>query len=131
MKQTFLNRMRTLATSKFAVATAVALLLMLFLPSKARGQFGLDPCCAIISAGLNSISGLLKSVVAAPLKAILDIQQQEATFEQQVVYPAESISNALGLAGQFGTEASATSRRPDGSSKMRASVRPGGSASAS
>jgi hypothetical protein len=70
-------------------------------PTGANGQFGLDPCCAIISAGLQSISGLLKSVVAKPLSQIQQIEQQAVNFEQQVVYPASAITNARGLASQF------------------------------
>lgn len=70
-------------------------------PLRARGQFGFDSCCAIISTGLNTISGLLKNVVAKPLSSIQQIQQQAATFEQQVIYPAGAISNARGLAGQL------------------------------
>jgi hypothetical protein len=68
---------------------------------RARGQFGLDPCCAIISAGLNSISGLLKSVVAKPLSDIQQIQQQSANYQQQVVYPSGAINSAHGLAAQL------------------------------
>jgi hypothetical protein len=80
----------------------VALLAVLVLvPFGARGQLGLDPCCAIISVGLNTISGLLKSVVAKPLSAIQQIQQQAANFEQQIVYPLTAINNARGLAGQM------------------------------
>jgi hypothetical protein len=71
---------------------------------RANGQLGLDPCCAIISAGLQSISGLLKSVVAKPLAEIQSIEQQAATFEQQVVYPARAIADARGLVGQMQTE---------------------------
>jgi hypothetical protein len=56
---------------------------------------------AIIAAGLNTISGLLKSVVATPLSAIQQIQQQAANFEQQIVYPINAINNARGLAGQM------------------------------
>jgi hypothetical protein len=82
----------------FAAALAVVLVLV---PMGARGQFGLDPCCAIISAGLNSISGLLKSVVAKPLSQIQQIQQQQANFQQQVIYPTSAITSARGLAGQM------------------------------
>src|SRR5215467_14967570 len=82
----------------FVAALAVVLVLA---PLGARGQFGLDPCCAIISAGLNSISGLLKNVVAKPLSQIQQIQQQSANFEQEVIYPATAITNARGLAGQI------------------------------
>ena len=74
---------------------------LIIVPLRARGQFGLDPCCAIISAGLNTISGLLKNVVARPLSSIQQIQQQAASFQQQVVYPTSAINNARGLAGQL------------------------------
>jgi hypothetical protein len=80
----------------------VALLAVLVLvPFRAIGQLGLDPCCAIISVGLNTISGLLTSVVAKPLSSIQQIQQQAANFEQQIVYPLTAINNARGLAGQM------------------------------
>lgn len=70
-------------------------------PIGAKAQFGLDPCCAIISAGLNTISGLLKNVVAKPLSSIQQIEQQAANFEQQVVYPLSAINSARGLMGQL------------------------------
>jgi len=70
-------------------------------PLGARGQFGLDPCCAIISAGLNTISSLLTNVVAEPLSQIQQIQQQAANFQQQVIYPTTAINNARGLASQL------------------------------
>jgi len=94
---TFLRNTVLLA---FALAVAV-----LILPSKARSQLGLDPCCAIISAGLDAISGLLKSVVAKPLASIQQIEQQAADFERQVVWPSAAINQARNLAvqaqGQF------------------------------
>src|SRR5262249_24053968 len=64
-------------------------------------QLGLDPCCAIISAGLNTMSGLLKNVVAKPLASIQQIEQQIANFEQQVVYPVSAINSARAAAGQI------------------------------
>ena len=89
-----------------AVLLALTLaVVVLILPSKARSQLGLDPCCAIISAGLDTISGLLKSVVAKPLASIQQIEQQASDFEQQVVWPATAINQARSLAvqaeGQF------------------------------
>jgi len=74
------------------------------IPSRAYSQLGLDPCCAIISAGLNTISGLLKNAVAAPLASIQQIQQQTATFEQKVIYPLAAINQAKSLAVQFQNE---------------------------
>ncbi len=87
------------------VAALACAVVVLTLPSKARSQLGLDPCCAIISAGLNSISGLLKGVVAKPLASIQQSEQQSADFERQVVWPVSVINQARGLAvqaqGQF------------------------------
>lgn len=85
---------------KVIFVTALGFVLVMA-PMGAKGQFGLDPCCAIISAGLNTISGLLKNVVAKPLSSIQQIQQQAANFEQQVIYPISAINNARGLAGQL------------------------------
>jgi hypothetical protein len=81
----------------------IAGLLFIFIvaPFNARGQFGLDPCCAIISAGLNTISSLLTNVVAKPLSQIQQIQQQAANFQQQVIYPTTAINTARGLASQL------------------------------
>jgi hypothetical protein len=84
-------------TLAFVLALAVVVMI---LPSKARSQLGLDPCCAIISVGLNSISNLLSSVVAKPLGAIQQLEQQSANFEQQVVFPVTAINQARSLATQ-------------------------------
>lgn len=60
-----------------AVAVVCGLVIVLvLLPSKARSQLGLDPCCAIMQVGLNTISGLLRNSVAAPLGSIQQSQQQ-------------------------------------------------------
>lgn len=80
---------------------AALVFVLVMAPMGARGQLGLDPCCAIISAGLNTISGLLKNVVAQPLGQIQQIQQQQANFQQQVIYPTGAINNARGLAEQM------------------------------
>ncbi|HKD78876.1 MAG TPA: hypothetical protein VKH81_04235 [Candidatus Angelobacter sp.] len=74
---------------------------LILAPFTARGQLGLDPCCAIISVGLNTISGLLQNVVAKPLSQIQQLQQQAANFEQQVIYPTAAINNARGLASRL------------------------------
>lgn len=83
------------------VFLAVLLGTAALVPIGAGAQFGLDPCCAIISAGLQSISSLLSSVVAKPLGQIQQIEQQRMNFEQQVVYPASAIASARGLATQM------------------------------
>lgn len=76
-------------------------IVIVLLPSKARSQLGLDPCCAIMQVGLNTISGLLRNAVAAPLGSIQQSQQQSANFEQQVVFPLAAITQARNMAFQF------------------------------
>lgn len=85
---------------QYAVVGLICFVVIL-IPTGARGQFGLDPCCAIISAGLNTISSLLKSVVAQPLAQIHQLEQEGVNFEQQIVYPVTAINNARSLAAQL------------------------------
>src|SRR5579885_2247226 len=88
--------------SRNAVAAVCGLAIVIaLLPSKARSQLGLDPCCAIMQVGLNTISGLLRNSVAAPLGSIQQSQQQSANFEQQIVFPLAAISQARNMALQF------------------------------
>jgi hypothetical protein len=101
MLNKILNRIRRVSARRWGLTIAAVLVVIVLLPSRALSQFGLDPCCAIISAGLQSISGLLKSVVAQPLSQIQQMRQQALNFEQQVVYPAAAINQAQNLAGQF------------------------------
>ena len=107
---------------KWKAGLIVVLLgLIVMIPLRARAQFGLDPCCAIISAGLNTISGLLKNVVAKPLSSIQQIQQDVANFEQQVVYPVNAINSARGLAVQLKGQLNQVSqmyRLPTGSATL-------------
>jgi len=100
MKQRLFARSWEFVRNAMAVGMALVVV-VLMLPSKARSQLGLDPCCAIISAGLSTISNLLSSAVAKPLGAIQQLEQQSANFEQQVVFPITAINQARGLAGQF------------------------------
>jgi len=104
-------------------ALIAAAILLLLAPRSASGQFGLDPCCAIISAGLKSISGLLSNVVARPLSAMQQIRQQTADFERQVVYPVAAINNARQLSGQLEAQLqrmSSVYRLPLGSASLPA-----------
>jgi len=100
MKQQFWIRSWKVFRNAIAVGLALVVVVVM-LPSKARSQLGLDPCCAIISAGLNVISNALSNAVAKPLGAIQQLEQQSANFEQQVVFPIAAINQARGLAGQF------------------------------
>jgi len=95
------NRAWMAMKRKKTIYVALLVLALMIVPLSSRGQLGLDPCCAIISAGLNAISGLLKSVVAKPLSQIQQIEQQASSFEQQVVFPTTAINNARSVATQL------------------------------
>jgi hypothetical protein len=100
MKTTTLSRLWKVLRKTVAVACGLVIVIAL-LPSKARSQLGLDPCCAMMQVGLNTISGLLRNSVAMPLGSIQQSQEQSANFEQQVVFPKASISQARNMAFQF------------------------------
>src|SRR5215469_8033679 len=100
MTRPFFAGLRKFFRNAVAVLFALAVVIAL-LASRARSQLGLDPCCAIISAGLNTISGLLRNSVATPLGSIQQSQQQSANFEQRVVFPLAAITQARNMAVQF------------------------------
>lgn len=77
-------------------ATALVVILVLAMPKPVRSQF-LDPCCAIITAGLGSISSALSGVIGGGLSGILAIEQDISTFEQTVVWPQTLINQARSL----------------------------------
>ena len=100
MNRPTLNRLWNFLRNAVVAICGLAIVVAL-LPSKARSQLGLDPCCAMMSVGLNTISGLLKGVVAKPLGSIQQTQQDSANFEQQVVFPLAAITQARNIAVQF------------------------------
>jgi hypothetical protein len=78
----------------------LTLVLILTAPWPAMGQF-LDPCCAILAAGLSSISSALQSVIGGGLNQILGIDQTIQQFEQNVVWPQNLINQARSLVGSL------------------------------
>jgi len=103
MKVQLTTRIWNVARNTLILATTFAVVVMI-LPSQARSQLGLDPCCAIISVGLSTISNLLKSAVAAPLGNIQQSAQDNVNFEQQVVSPIAAINQARAFAVQAQTQ---------------------------
>jgi hypothetical protein len=100
MKLPTLSRLWKVLRNAVVALCGLAIVIAL-LPSKARSQLGLDPCCAMMQVGLNTISGLLRNSVAMPLGSIQQSQQQSANFEQQVVFPMAAINQARNMALQF------------------------------
>ena len=78
----------------------LALVLALIAPRPVQTQF-IDPCCAIMGAGLSSISSALNDVIGGGLSGILSIEQEIFDFERRIVWPQDLIDEAKGLVGSL------------------------------
>jgi hypothetical protein len=78
----------------------LALILALVAPRPVKSQL-LDPCCAILSAGLSTIASTLSGVIGGGLNSILSVDQAIQNFEQTVVWPQQLISEAQALVGNL------------------------------
>ena len=76
----------------------LAIVFALIAPRPAKTQF-LDPCCAIMQAGLASVSSALSDVIGGGLNSVLSTDQATQNFQQTVVWPQVSITQAQGLVG--------------------------------
>jgi len=81
-------------------AVLLTALLIAMAPRPAGGQF-VDPCCAIMAAGLSSISSALQNVIGGGLNQILAVDQTIQQFEQNVVWPQNLINQAQFLVGNL------------------------------
>jgi len=82
-------------------AACLALMLALLSPKPVKSQF-LDPCCAIMAAGLASISKALTNTVGGGLNQILSVDRSISSFQQGVVWPLNLINQARGLVASLG-----------------------------
>ena len=80
-------------------AAILTTVLIFTAPWPARAQFGLDPCCALLAAGLSSIQSALSSVIGGGLNRILSVDRARQQFEQSVVWPQALINEARNLVG--------------------------------
>jgi hypothetical protein len=76
----------------------MVLVFLLILPRPVKSQF-LDPCCAILAAGLSTISSTLSSVIGGGLNSVLSVDRTIQNFEQSVVWPQQLIAQAQALVG--------------------------------
>ena len=96
------QRLRTANDWLFAhkLRTAILAVVLVFTaPWPARAQFGLDPCCAMLAAGLASIQSALTGVVGGGLNQILGVDKTIEQFQQTVVWPQALINQARSMVG--------------------------------
>ena len=77
----------------------LALVLALLAPRQVKSQL-LDPCCAVLAAGLVTIASTLTNVVGGGLNSILAVEQAIQNFERTVVWPIAQITQAQSLVGR-------------------------------
>ena len=78
----------------------LGLVFALVAPRPVKSQF-IDPCCALLAAGLSTISSTLSSVIGGGLNNILSVDQSTQNFEQTVVWPQKLIGQAQALVGNL------------------------------
>lgn len=97
--RSFTNRVTSWTGAHKIRALFLVLVLGLPVPWPAEGQ--VSPCCAILAAGLSSISSALQGVIGGGLNQILGIDQSIRQFEQSVVWPQNLINQARALVGNL------------------------------
>jgi len=80
-------------------AAILAVVLVFTAPWPARAQFALDPCCAMLAAGLASVQSALTSAVGGGLNQILGVDKAVEQFQQTVVWPQALINQARQFVG--------------------------------
>ena len=80
-------------------AAIVVLAVLVILPTRANGQFGIDT--AAILAALSKMQSLMNTFIATPLKTINQYEQSVAKYEQEVMYPLVAINQAKSSVMQF------------------------------
>jgi len=78
---------------------AVLILVLVMLATRQVKSQLLDPCCAILVAGLTTISSTMNNVIGGGLTSILTVDRAIQNFEQTVVWPQQQISQAQSLVG--------------------------------
>src|SRR5215831_3055194 len=78
----------------------LTLVLALTAPWPAKAQF-IDPCCAMLAAGLASIHSALANVIGGGLNQVLAVDHGMQQYEQTVVWPENSMVQAQSLVGSL------------------------------
>ena len=93
-----LKNIRTWVLGHKLRAAFLAFVLALTAPWSARAQF-IDPCCAMLAAGLASIQSALTNVIGGGLNQILAVDNSMQQYQQSVVWPQNLIAQAQSLVG--------------------------------
>jgi hypothetical protein len=93
-----LKRARTWVLGHKLRTAFLALVLALTASWPARAQF-IDPCCAMLAAGLASIQSAVTNVIGGGLNQILAVDNSMQQYQQSVIWPQNLIAQAQSLVG--------------------------------
>jgi hypothetical protein len=87
---------RVLSWLRSRKTTVIALILVgaLMVPQSSQGQFLPSPCCALLSAGLGSVSSAITNVVGGGLSSIQSTMDSIDAFQRTIVWPQNLINQA-------------------------------------
>jgi len=85
-------------SSKLSVVT-LALLSLLMLPQTSHSQFIPSPCCALLSAGLSSVTNAISNVLGNALSTIGQSLSSIEAFQRSTVWPRDLIDEARAVVG--------------------------------
>jgi hypothetical protein len=80
---------------------ALILFALLLLPRSSEGQFIPSPCCALLSAGLSSVTSAITNVVGGGLNAISSTIGSIEAFQRTIVWPRDLIDQARNTVGSI------------------------------
>ncbi len=78
---------------------ALILLALLLIPQTSQSQIIPSPCCALLSAGLSSVSSAITNVIGGGLNAISSTMGSIEAFQRSIVWPRDLIDQARAVVG--------------------------------
>jgi hypothetical protein len=80
---------------------AVAALWLLLVPQSSHSQFLPSPCCALLAAGLSSVTNAITNVVGSGLNAISATMGSIEAFQRSIIWPSNLIDEARAVVGSI------------------------------
>lgn len=95
------NTLKRILDALRSKKTIVLLIVMagLMIPQSSQGQFLPSPCCALLSAGLGSVTSAITNVIGSGLNAIQSTMNTIEAFQRTIVWPQQLINQAKATVG--------------------------------
>lgn len=94
-----LKRILDALRSKKTIVILLIVMAGLMIPQSSQGQFLPSPCCALLSAGLGSVTSAITNVIGSGLNAIQSTMNTLEAFQRTIVWPQQLINQAKATVG--------------------------------